>query len=126
MRRVLAAALAAIVLAVLPALPAHAASLVGRVTTPVGELQVWWDGSQNTARMVHTGPSYGRKAMTVVQICRFQGYGCTGPLAQDSGYYAYYAGPVGSGPSRGSCVYAHGEITWQGFTYVANFAGACT
>lgn len=106
--------------------PAAASSrLVGRVTTPVGELQVWWDGAQNTAVMVRGGPAYGVRAWTMVQVCRFRGYGCVGPVGQDGGWYAYRAGPVGSGPSHGSCVYAHGEIDYAGTRYYANFLGAC-
>jgi hypothetical protein len=94
-------------------------TLVGR--WPLGnsaEMDLYWDGYQNTAYVRHLGSLYGVPAAGNVQICRSNTSGyCTGPLAEDPGTYRYYNGPVRSGPSAHTCVSVWGSITYGGNTF---------
>jgi hypothetical protein len=94
-------------------------TLVGR--WPLGnsaEMDLYWDGYQNTAYVKHLGSLYGVPAAGNVQICRSNASGyCTGPLAEDPGTYRYYNGPVRSGPSAHTCVSVWGSITYGGNTF---------
>ena len=101
-------------------------------STPDVCLRVYYNGFQNMAMMQHTGYFYGVYASTYVQICRanssFQCYSWTenvGFQSDGPGNWAYHAGPVYSGYSRGTCIWAHGFMEWKAKVWKADLRGFC-
>jgi hypothetical protein len=91
---------------------------------PIAELVIYYnsaDGGTNSACFYHRGASYGVQTLTNVRIWRCwessgPGQSCTrdGAYYDDTGQYAYYAGPVGVTGTANRCVAAEGYIIWNG------------
>jgi hypothetical protein len=92
--------------------------------SPIGELIIYYNtsnGGTNSACFYHRGESYGRGALTGVQIARCaqrsgEGQTCdqTALSTPDEAGYSYYAGPVGVTGTANYCVSAVGWIMWEG------------
>jgi len=98
--------------------------------TKIGELDVYYNGStgNNCAYTRSGGPTWGVSKSMLVQI---QACAQTSPSPncnaiawdQDDGNYSYYAGPVGV-HGQGHCIFASGEMNWNGHLYYTSTNGA--
>lgn len=112
---VVSGAIGATIAVAAPASAACPGGLGFRQATSTGELVVYYStasGGTNCAQTNHLGSAYGVTSLTEVGIvkCTQSAAPCiyAGAPASDTGYYAYYAGPVSVFSTNGKCIYAYG------------------
>jgi hypothetical protein len=103
---------------------------LGDATETYGHLEVYFNDTAGTncAKTLASGSAYGSATQMGVKLIR-----CTEPApvsmcttdisVDDFGPYQYYAGPV-SLRATGTCIYAYGELTYDGQTVTAQTPAA--
>lgn len=105
-------------------------------STKIGELDLYWDAAarHNCATTVHSGPTYGVRTPTSVQVWALvppspdlyppgQAPDVTG-RGVDSGNYGYYANASTKIDTSHYCVEAVGNIVWAGSNHVVTLGPA--
>ncbi|MFG1674424.1 hypothetical protein [Micromonospora sp. NPDC049282] len=103
---------------------------VSRSGSPIAELIIYYNssnGGTNSACFYHRGVSYGKSALTGVQIARCaqssgEGRTCNFDALSnpDEGIYSSYAGPVGVTGTANNCVSAKGWLVWDKTVYTVD------
>jgi hypothetical protein len=104
-------------------------------STTYGYLNIYYNSANgyNCAETTSASATYGKNKIMAVEldVCKQTSSSDTCTTISyskpyedtDTGYYSYYAGPVGVN-GKGHCIHAAAEINWNGYAATYNTGGA--